>query len=151
MRNHPIVRGCEDIWGPTDVYAVHLPLPGDSKPLVLGQVLDGMRPDSKKPAAGEQNDPMMPIAWIKTYKGAKGQSGRVFTTTMGSSVDLNSAGLRRLLVNAAYWCLGLEDKISRHADVDIVGEYKPSPFGFGAHKKGRRPADFELQPQPRGR
>ena len=41
---HPIVRGCDDIWGPTDVYTVRLPLPGDSKPLVLGQVLSGMNP-----------------------------------------------------------------------------------------------------------
>ena len=43
--DHPIVRGCEDIWVPTDVYAVRLPLPGDSKPLVLGQVLAGMKSD----------------------------------------------------------------------------------------------------------
>src|SRR3954465_6504594 len=39
--SHPIVRGIDDgdIWGPTDVYGVRLPLPGDSRPLVLGQVL----------------------------------------------------------------------------------------------------------------
>ena len=45
---HPILRGIEDgdIWGPTDVYGVRLPLPGDSKPLVLGQVLENMNPDS---------------------------------------------------------------------------------------------------------
>ena len=35
-----------DIWGDTDVYGVRLPLPGDSKPLVLGQVLEGMTPDA---------------------------------------------------------------------------------------------------------
>ena len=36
----PILRGIKDgeIWCSTDVYEVHLPLPGDSKPLVLGQV-----------------------------------------------------------------------------------------------------------------
>jgi hypothetical protein len=41
-KDHPIVRGLKDgdIWGPTDVYGVRLPLPGDSNPLVLGQVLD---------------------------------------------------------------------------------------------------------------
>src|SRR5262249_46793370 len=66
MKDSPIVRGCRDIWGPTDVYAVRLPLPGDSAVLVLGQVLDGMQPDSK-PVAGKQNDPMMPIVWTKTY------------------------------------------------------------------------------------
>src|SRR5438128_8711478 len=62
--DHPIVRGIKDgdIWGPTDVYRVTLPLPGDSKSLVLGQVLAGMKP-SDPPVAGKQNEPMMPIAW----------------------------------------------------------------------------------------
>jgi len=43
MEGHPIVRGIKDgdIWGPTDVYGVRLPLPGDSQPLVLlGRVED---------------------------------------------------------------------------------------------------------------
>ena len=135
----PIVRGCEDIWVPTDVYAVRLPLPGDSKPLVLGQVLSGMNP-TDKPVAGPKNNPMMPIAWSKTYKGTQGQTGRVFTTTMGASQDLLSEGLRRLLVNAAYWCVGLEAKIPDRADVDFVGEYKPSPFSFFGKAKARRQA-----------
>src|SRR4051812_41706726 len=45
QENHPILSGIEDgdIWGPTDVYGVRLPLPGDSQPLVLGQVLTGMQ------------------------------------------------------------------------------------------------------------
>ncbi len=143
MDDHPIVRGCRDIWGPTDVYTVRLPLPGDSKPLILGQVLEGMKP-TDKPVAGKQNDPMMPIAWIKTYKGENGRTGRVFTTTMGSSVDLQSEGLRRLLVNAAYWCLGMDQKIPPRAKVDIVGEYKPSPFGFAGHRKGVKPSDYRM-------
>src|SRR4051812_33847216 len=47
VKDHPIVRGIKsgDIWCPTDVYGVHLPLPADSKPLVLGQVVKGMKPD----------------------------------------------------------------------------------------------------------
>src|SRR5439155_16227354 len=98
---HPILRGIGsgDVWGPTDVYEVKLPLPGDSKPLVLGQVLEGMKPDDK-PVEGKKNDPMMPVAWTKTYNGKDGKAGRVFTTTMGASQDLESEGLRRLLVNA---------------------------------------------------
>ncbi len=145
MKDHPIVRGCEDIWGPTDVYTVRLPLPGDSKPVVLGQVLEGMKP-TDKPVSDKKNDPMMPIAWTKTYQGAKGEAGRVFTTTMGAATDLESEGLRRLLVNAAYWCLGLEEKIPPGANVEIVGEYKPSPFGFAGHKKGLKPADYRMKP-----
>ena len=41
MESHPIARGCDDIWGPSDVYRVNLPLPGDSAPLIFGQVLAG--------------------------------------------------------------------------------------------------------------
>lgn len=143
MEQHPVVRGCEDIWGPTDVYTVRLPLPGDSRPLVLGQVLSGMRP-TDPPVTNEKNNPMMPIAWIKTYQAPSGKTGRVFTTTMGAATDLASEGLRRLLVNAAYWCLGMEDQIPPRANVDIVGEYKPTSFGFGKHTKGVRPADHKL-------
>jgi type 1 glutamine amidotransferase len=143
--NDPIVRGCEDIWGRTDVYTVRLPLPGDSKPLVMGAVLSGMNP-TDKPVAGPKNNPMMPIAWTKTYKGAQGQTGRVFTTTMGASQDWLSEGLRRLLVNAAYWCVGLENKIPDRADVDFVGRYKPSPFSFfGQFKANVRPADHAMK------
>jgi type 1 glutamine amidotransferase len=142
-KDHPILRGIQDgdIWGPTDVYQVHLPLPGDSKPLVLGQVLQGMKLDDP-PVEGKKNDPMMPIAWTKTYKGESGKSGRIFTTTMGASQDLQSEGLRRLLVNAAYWAVGMENKISANPNVVIVGEYKPTPFGFGGFKKGVKPSDL---------
>jgi len=140
-KDHPVVRGCEDIWGPTDVYTVRDPLPEGSKPLVMGQVQEGMKPEDK-PVTGKPNNPMMPVAWIKTYKSAQGKSGRVFTTTMGAAVDLESEGLRRLLVNAAYWCVGLEAKIPAKAKVGLVGAYKPLYFGFGKHKPGVKPADL---------
>lgn len=142
-RGHPILRGIADgdIWGPTDVYAVRLPLPGDSRPLVLGQVLDGMTPSSP-PVSGPQNEPMMPVAWVRTYTGASGKAARVFTTTMGSSQDLLGEGFRRLLVNACYWALGLQDRIPERSDVALVGEYRPSAFGFSGFRKGLRPADL---------
>jgi type 1 glutamine amidotransferase len=143
MEQNPIVRGCDDIWGPTDVYEVRLPLPGDSRPLVLGQVLTGMKPTDKA-VAGAKNHPMMPIAWTKTYQGVGGRSGRVFTTTMGSANDLPSEGLRRLLVNAAYWCVGLEDAIPARANVEPVGKYVPSGFGFGKFHKGLKPSDYAM-------
>ncbi len=136
---HPIARGIEDgdIWGPTDVYGVTLPLPGDSMPIILGQVLTGMKPDDP-PVEGEKNDPMMPIGWTKSYKGAK-----IFTTTMGSSTDLASEGTRRMIVNAAYWCLGLENQIPEEGTkVDLVGEFEPTPYGFGEFQRGLKPADF---------
>jgi hypothetical protein len=144
---HPILRGIKDgdIWGPSDVYQVRLPLPGDSKPLVLGQVLEGMHADDK-PVEGKQNDPLMPVAWVKTYMTEKqGKPGLAFATTMGASQDLQSEGLRRLLVNACYWAVGLGDKIPAKTRVDVVGKYKPRPFGFGGFEKGRKPADYSLK------
>jgi hypothetical protein len=143
---HPILRGIQsgDIWGPTDVYGVRLPLPGDSKPLVLGQVLDGMNP-TDKPVEGKVNDPMMPIAWVKTYQGQQGKTARVFTTTMGAAQDLQSEGLRRLLVNACYWATGLEDKIPGKSNVQIVGEYQPRPFKGDGFEKGRKPQDYAIK------
>ncbi len=141
---HPILRGIADgtIWGPTDVYGVRLPLPGDSQPLVLGQVLAGMTADSL-PVDGEKNDPLMPVAWTKSYSVDGGPSGRVFTTTMGSSTDMASVGMRRLLVNGCYWAVGLEDKIPETSCVDVVGTFEPTAFGFNGAKKGVKPADLK--------
>lgn len=144
-KDHPIVRGCDDIFGPTDVYTVRLPLPEGCQVLVLGQVLDGMTPDSQ-PVAGPKNDPMMPIVWTKTYEGKNGQVGRVLTTTMGAAVDFQSEGFRRLLVNAAYWCVGMEDQIPPKACVDLVGQFEPTYFGFGKHRPGVKPSDYALKP-----
>lgn len=142
-KDHPILRGIHDgdVFGPTDVYAVRLPLPGDSKPLILGQVVAGMKPDDK-PAVGPKNDPMMPVAWVKTYEG-DGSKGRVFTTTMGASQDLVHEGTRRLIVNACLWAVGLEDRIPEKTNVDLVGAYNPSPFRFVKEWKGTtKPADL---------
>jgi hypothetical protein len=143
--NHPILRGIKngEIWGSTDVYAVRLPLPGDSKPLVLGQVTArkakydesdryyGMRPDDGPAVSGVKNDPMMPIAWTKTYKIPGGKPGRAFTSTIGASVDLTNQAVRRLLINAVYWGLEMEDKIPKNGtSVEIVGDYEPTKFEF---------------------
>ena len=142
-KDHPILRGIKDgdVFGPTDVYTVRLPLPGDSKPLVLGQVVAGMKPNDP-PLEGRKNDPMMPVAWVKTYQGAEGQSGRVFTTTMGASQDLLYEGTRRMIVNACLWAAGLEDKIPEKTNVDLVGKYNPTAFRFVKEWTGTiKPAD----------
>jgi type 1 glutamine amidotransferase len=145
-RDHPIARGIADgaIWGPTDVYRVRLPLPGDSHAIVLGQVLVGMSPDDE-PVEGEQNTPPMPVGWTKTYQVAEGRRGRVFTTTMGAATDLVAEGTRRMLVNAVYWALGKEQMIPEGGtDVGLVGSYEPTDFGFGGHRRGVRPEDHAI-------
>jgi hypothetical protein len=148
QRNHPILRGIADgdIWGPTDVYKVRLPLPGDGVALILGQVIEGMQP-SDKPVAGTPNDPMMPVAWLKSYTGTRGKTTRTFTTTMGASQDLQNEGLRRLIVNACYWALGWESRIPPRTKVDLVGEYQPLPFAFDGFRKGVKPSDLASENQ----
>ena len=143
QEKHPILRGIHDgeIWGPTDVYEVRLPLPGNSQPLILGQVLEGMQP-TDPPVAGKQNDPLLPVAWVKSYTGKEGHAARVFTTTMGAAQDLQNEPLRRLIVNACLWVLLMEDKIPARTNVDLVGEYQPLPFKFGGFAKGIQPSDL---------
>jgi Trehalose utilisation len=144
QERNPILRGIKDgeIWGPTDVYEVRLPLPADCTVLVYGQVLVGMHPDDKA-LESKKNDPMMPVAWTKTSDRVHGKTARAFTTTMGSSTDLENEALRRLLVNACYWAVGMEGKIPAKADVELVGEYKPHPYGNNGFTKGVKPADLQ--------
>ena len=139
MATHPILQSVQDIWGPSDVYTVNN-LTDDAQVLVWGQVLIGME-SSDDP---NLDKPKMPLAWIKTYTGDAGKTSRVFCTTMGASVDLENEGLRRLLVNSCYWCMDMEDQIPAESQVDYVGEYTPTFFGFGTYQKGMRPSDFSL-------
>jgi len=139
MEGNPLVNGCEDIWGPSDVYAI-TNLPGDSRPVILGQVLTGMGHDDPPNPDKE----LVPVAWTKTYTGDQGKAARVFTTTMGHAGDLVNEGVRRVLVNACYWGLGMEEQIPTRANVDLVGDYSPSAIGLQGYKKGVRPSDLAL-------
>ena len=140
MENQPIVRGVGTIWGPSDVYELTT-LNGDCKPVIMGHVLSGMKSDDKE----NPDKKPLPVAWTKSYTGESGKADRIFTTTMGHAGDLKDANLRRLLVNACYWGLGLEDKITPQSKVDIIGPYEPFPIGFGGFKKGLTPADHKLE------
>ena len=141
FKDHPILRGVEDVWGPSDVYTV-THLPADAQVLLLGQVLEGMNPDDK-PLAGPKNTPMMPMVWTRLYTSPGGKTSKIITSTMGCGVDFQNEGLRRLVVNACYWGLGLEGQLPARASAGYVSEYKPLGFGFGKFKKGVRPADLE--------
>jgi hypothetical protein len=141
QKSNPILRGCGDIWGPTDVYGI-TKLPDTATPLVMGQILVGMKPEDK-PLEGDKNNPMMPVAWTNAWVGPTGKTSRIFCTTMGAATDLESEGLRRLIVNASYWAVGLESQIPEKANVALVGDFKPTKFGFKAYVKGRKPADYK--------
>jgi len=146
LKGHPILRGVTDLWWPSDVYTV-THLTADDRVLVWGQVLGGMKPD-EPPLAGPKNDPLMPLVWVREYKGEAGKISKIVTTTAGAAVDLQNEGLRRLLVNACYWTLGLEDKMPAKADVASVGKYEPSFFGFGKGKKGVKPSALNIEAAP---
>ena len=154
-KKHPILRGVTDIFADTDVYEAHPP--ADAEVLVWGQVLKGMKPTDppadyrrKNKQGVEQgvNDPMQPVVWVRDFFNEAGKVNKVVATTMGSATDLQSEGLRRLLVNAAYWTVGLEQKIPAKANVDYVGQFDPTFYGFGGFKRGVKPADHELKEQP---
>ena len=137
-KDHPVIRGVSDIWVPTNVYGV-LNLERDSDVLLWGQSTRGKKQDA--PLIWEK--PVMPIAWTRYYTSENGNTGRVFTTTMGSSVDFLSEDLRRLLVNASYWALQMEDAIPEKSNAEIVGEYNPTMYGFDDYIRGLRPADYK--------
>lgn len=138
QRDHPILRGVADLWGPSDVYRTHAEdagLPDDCTALVLGQPLTGREPDDPPNTDKEA----LPIAWTHTWTGNAEHTARVFHVTMGSARDYQCADLRRMTVNAAYWCLGLEDAIDPERSVDHVGSYDPLPSGFDYEKLGVKP------------
>ncbi|MEZ5962523.1 MAG: HEAT repeat domain-containing protein [Planctomycetota bacterium] len=136
---HPILRGVDDVFGDSDVYTANPP--DDCSVLLRGQVLQGLGHDDA-PVAGKKNDPMQPIAWTRTHTNDAGTQNFVFCTTMGAATDLRSADLRRLLVNAIYHGLGLD--VPAAADVDIVGTYAPTAYGFGVFQRGVHPSEWAM-------
>jgi hypothetical protein len=147
-KGHPILTGVTDLFGDTDVYEAHPP--ADATILVRGQVLKGMKPTDapadyrKKNVLGTEqavNDPMQPIIWVRQHKNASGRTNAILTSTLGSATDLQNEGLRRLLVNAAYVYTGLEKKLPAGAQAGLIGDFKPTFYGFNGGKKGVKPAD----------
>lgn len=136
---HPIFKGVsKSFWIPDDVYGISESLHGDSTPILLGQPLMGWTAEDK-PVADKK---ALPIAWTKSYTGASGKKARVFTTTMGHGDAFKIEDFRRLLANACYWCLGMEESIHPKADMSIGGNYSPGPVGAKGLKAGVKPADL---------
>ncbi len=135
---HPILIGVSDIWGDSDVYRTYPEgsrLPDDCTPLVWGQPLLGRQPND---LPNDKLEPL-PVAWVKPWQTSQGVQSRVFHCTMGSGHDFKNPGLRRLVVNAAYWCVELEGSISATRSVDTVGDYQPLNSGFNYEELGVKP------------
>jgi len=143
-KDHPVLTGVKDIWGLTDVYRTFPEggsLPEGCTALVMGQPLIGREQGGKD---NPEKEPL-PVVWTKDWKTSSGKAARVLHCTMGSGKDFENPGLRRLVVNGAYWGLGMEDKISAVSSVECVSEYKPLSSGFHYEKLGvvpRPPSDF---------
>jgi hypothetical protein len=138
MNDHPVLRGVKDIWGPSDVYGIKN-LPKEADVLVYGQSTAGM--DDKAPLMWEKS--VMPIAWTKPYQLEGGKAGMAFASTMGASLDFQSADLRRLVINASFWLMGMGDMVKPDMNVDYVGTYQPTNFGFDTFRKGMKVSDFK--------
>ncbi len=134
-RDHPVLNGVGEIFCASDVYGVD-PLEPYTV-LLRGEVTETLEPDSK-PVEGK-NDPMQPVAWVRTFDNAGEVDNRVMTTTMGASSDLVDPDLRRLIVNGVFWGLGLE--VPAEADVSLEG-FDPTFYGFKGYRYGLTPTDF---------
>jgi hypothetical protein len=65
---------------------------------------------------------------------------------MGAATDLSNEGLRRLVVNAVFWGLGID--VPAKADVGIVGTYEPLIYGFNGFRKNVKPSSHNLPATP---
>ena len=138
------MNGVTDVFADSDVYEAYPPK--DAKILMRGLVLENMKPDSKPSTRQKKgrgiNDPAMAVAWTRQHKWPSGKTSKIFYTTMGAATDLQSEGLRRMIVNAVYAGLGMD--VPKKANVEYVDPYKPLFYGFGSFRRGTKPSDHAL-------
>ncbi|MCE6992238.1 ThuA domain-containing protein [Dyadobacter sp. CY323] len=131
---HPIMTGVKDMWVQSGGYTA------EPKGTVLarGEVLNGMTATSEPDKTKE----LLPVAWIRDYKVDSGKTGRAFTTTHGASEDILNEGFRRMVINAMFWGLKMENQIKPTNNIAFVGPYKPTTFNFSGYKAHVKPADL---------
>jgi len=132
---HPILRGVDHIWVQAGGYVGK---PTDGEILTMAQPLNGMNSDS--PA--DETKPPMPSEWTRRYTSSTGEKARVFTSLYGASEDILNDGYRRMLVNACFWALGLEDSIKTNMKIDFVGAYQPNTFANKGYVPGTKPSAY---------
>lgn len=135
--NHPVMRGVKDMHAMAGAYSA-VPMPG-SVILAKNQVLSSMEVGAEP----LENKPPQPAAWVRTYQSKSGKEGRVFCSTQGASEDILSEGVRRMIINATLWCMGMENEIKANADVSFVGPFNPSSFSFKPSISDAKPSDIE--------
>lgn len=138
-KGHDILHGVGDVFADSDVYTATAP--ADATVLMLGEVTDSLKPDSK-PVAGRKNNPMQPIVWTRERTNEASKVNRIVTTTMGAATDLQNEDLRRLVVNSVFW--GLKLTVPAKADVSYVDPYAPSMYGFGSERKNFKVSELDM-------
>lgn len=143
QKDHVILTGVGDmIYNYVGGYMAH---PGDDWTVLANvQPLASMErdsgPDPEKPAVAS--------TWTRQYKDADGNKHRVFHSTSGTSEDFLEEDYRRLIINGAFWALGMEDAIKPDLNISFVGPYHPSGFSFDGAVSGVKPSDLECWDSP---
>ena len=147
---HPVLNGVEDIFAPSDVYTVKHLDEAQARVLVRAAITQTMDPDSAILCGDARNNPLQAGIWLHEYTAPNGTRGSSLCSTMGASVDFASEGLRRVIVNAAFYLLDLE--VPEQADVAYVDPFEPTffsrnPKGYW-EERALKPADFALGKSP---
>jgi hypothetical protein len=137
QKDHPVMTGVKDMHAMAGAYSAR-PMP-NSVILATNRVLKSMEVGAEP----IENKAPQPAAWVRTYKSKSGKEGRVFCSTQGASEDILSEGVRRMIVNATLWCMGMEKEIKADADVSFIGPYNPTTFDFNPSIKDAKVSDIE--------
>lgn len=134
---HPILRGVSNIHIQAGAYNAE---PKDDwNILTMAQPLNGLNMD----AEADATKPPMASEWTREYTGANGHKGRAFTSLYGASEDILNPGYRRMIINATYWIVELEDQIKADSKIDFVGKYEPNTFRNKGYARGIKPDQYK--------
>ena len=105
MYGHPILKGVESSFlSHAWLYLVE-PLGANCRSLLTGAANEGVQ------EGGECFFAPHAVAWTKVSSHPSGGTTRRFYTTLGNPEDFYEASFRKLLVNAIYWGLEMEDML----------------------------------------
>ena len=145
--SHPILNHVKDVFGPSDVYGIKALTEKDTI-LLRAAVTKNLDPDSEI-LEGQINSPMQALAWLHPYQIQGGSPGLTFATTLGGSVDFVNEDLRRMLINASYFLLGLD--VPTKANVDFIDAFYPSFYSENRRiwkQRKLKITEFELGKTP---
>jgi hypothetical protein len=137
---HAILTGVEPIHTYSGAYKSQPP--ADATPLLEVQVLNTFGPSKEI----NKDRPVVNAGWARdSYVAPSGaeKKARVVYTSFGASEDVLDENARRFLINASFWAIGLDDKITADLDASIVGKFQPAPYTTGSfYRVGVKPSDL---------